>query len=643
GGVAPVEFMVRQGALNGLLLDRSGKPAPNVDIMMLPSSAPMAGIVNTSKLVMEADGPPQPDANSVSWERIPVARTGPDGRFIIHPVPWGAARIVLRATSGSDRAEFSGAVSGIGDLVTLRMTPNALITVTGRLIDAQRRPVSGAACRALHWQPTLRSFWFASAHELTSDGQGRFRVAGLERGESFSVISGASGVPMQQAVIVRSQAVRKAGAKGSPITAFESPRFTAAREGAVQNLGDVMVHPSTTPDEVLQSYGAVRREIVSTGVIEAPDAAKVQQAAAALGRYEQAIAEADPRAAQILTSRLSPTWAPALPDYLIRCSFVQTSEDGAGVGPLRAMRFVPRALLQSMTAGSAAPSAGPGAEVRTNSDLTDLQVQATSFDGGRRSSFEPLNSASAITRTSRALGAAGSWVLFTRDGRNGPVFAGLTHWENGKWRVASGTVAPGTPLAALSFFFGGVAPTRALAARNAAPLSIGELVAARDAGARFLRDWAENRPDAMLRRTARVSLAHTARLADYRRQQERRVDQGNCPLNAGDKVSLQPLPGLNAWERRWLSVTAWSHGQTTEAGAFDSTAFLRAAFDRSDVTESAPTRRLRTDRRGARSRANATQRGRSVLLQYEAAGGRFLMALVYEKGAWRVVEPAMPM
>ncbi len=620
GAGAQAEFALREGPLNGRLLDASGKPRANVDIMMNAGPAASAvPLVNNGLVFSRFGGRGNFDGNgqfSAGWERRPIARTGPDGTFVINDFPWGASRVILRATAGCDRAEFNSPVSAIGSGVTLRLTPQALVTVTGRLVDPKRRAVSKMTCQALHWQSSPRPIWFASAHKVRSDAQGRFRIEGLERGESFSVISNGQNVVQQQAAQTKVAAVRTVALAGkSSVTDFESPRFVAAREGAAQDMGDTMVHPSSTQDEVMQTYGAAQREVVSDGVIETPSQAAVDAAKDALRRFAEARAKVDVRAMQSLTSRLSPDYSPALPEFLARASFVSATGSKGRADSLRPLRFVPRALIRGMLGNDS--SGGMGIQrngiVTLNSSVTDLN----SFDGLQVAS----DTAPQPSLREGDLRSGSAWVVLTEQRKTGLALAAVLHHEDGRWRVVSGAFPANTPFTTLAGFFGGIVPIDGARQAAAAPLPIDQFASARAAGARFLRQWARNRPDAMRQQTSLTSFSFAANAADYRKLQEHRPDQGNCPLNPGDAFALQPIPHMSRWEQQRLTRLVWSHSAPTGGNSAVTQAF---AFN------------------GAGPRhVKAVEM--PVLLQYALPSGRFVMELVREKGMWKVVEPAMPL
>src|SRR5262249_32734913 len=151
----------------------------------------------------------------------------------------------------------------------------------------------------LHWRSSLRPTWFFSARRVETDAQGRFHIEGLERGESFSLLSDT------QRFGSGGEAARKQGVLSVSVSAlrdFESPRFTTCRQGETQDLGDLIVHPSHAQNEVFHAYGVSSRQVVSAGVLETSNSEAIEEARAALSRYHQALRSGDVQALHRLTS-----------------------------------------------------------------------------------------------------------------------------------------------------------------------------------------------------------------------------------------------------------------------------------------------------------------------------------------------------
>ena len=606
-----LEFSLRQGPLVGRVVDPSGKPVANVPIMMNVGSSRGETQFDDGSRVF--DGVIFEDRRRSAfdgfWEKNGRAVTGSDGTFRIEDMPWGADHMIVRATKGNDRAQFEGAISTIGSELVLQMRPHALVSVTGRLVDTRRRPIAGAVCQALHWQPTPRATWFASAHEVRTDAKGRFRIDGLERGESFSVISNGQRFQIQQAVSTRSAGVKTVALANSPITNFESPRFAVARETATQDLGDMMVHPSNAPEEVLQSYGVVQREIVSSGVIEAPGADAVLQAQAAFRQYLQAVSKGDARAIHDHTSRLSVDYAADLHDFLLRASLL--NPQSAAADSTAPIRFAPRSFIKSLVSANDAMGGFP--QFARNNDLNGLVVSDLSG--------MPGTAAGQFATASSELHSDGKWLLLRSNAGGRAVFAGALHLEDGQWRVISSGPPAGTPLAALAGFFAGADPRPGAITTPAPKIPIDQFASAAETGSAFLRNWAENHPQATRRLTSTSSFSFATSLDEYKTLQERRTDQGNCPLNSGDPIQLEPIARLTKWEQAYLAALAQNHGFTQQSFGSRSQAQLM----------------------GTGSPSGDPGASRLVLLEYRAPTGKFVMALLREKNAWKVLEPALPL
>ena len=252
-------------------------------------------------------------------------------------------------------------------------------------------------------------------------------------------------------------------------------------------------------------------------------------------RYRQALAAGDVRALHILTSRLSSDYSPTLSEFLVRAKFGSVSKTGESVEAAVPLRFVPRSFLRSIAA-QRSPVAGAsfGSHLSIDGIARNVNTLAGNIieiasDGPFTTPFDGQQ-----TEPSRGeMGNGANWVVLTEPSPLGPLLSGVLHHEYGKWRMVSGASPAGTALSSLTGLF---VVSRMAGSRGASPATvpIDRLVAARDAGARFLRLWAENRPEAMLKQTAMASFAFAGNLTDYKRLQERRPDQGNCPLNPGD-------------------------------------------------------------------------------------------------------------
>src|SRR5262249_25274334 len=113
-----------------------------------------------------------------------------------------------------------------------------------------------------------------------------------------------------------------------------------------------------TPEQVLDSYGAVNREIAAApGAAEVPAAPAVAQALEALKRYQQALRSGDAQAVYRWTSRLSPDYAARFSEFLQRASLNGAVLDDLNRNETRTpQRFVSRALIHSLIRRNASQS-----------------------------------------------------------------------------------------------------------------------------------------------------------------------------------------------------------------------------------------------------------------------------------------------
>src|SRR6185369_15003970 len=122
----------RLGALRGRVRDERGRPAAGaiVTVDFQPPAKPRA-----------------PEAARLQFSTLRGAnplRADPKGGFEIPDFPWKAASVTLRAVLGNSLAEWTGPAEALAEVPELRLQPARLATATGRLVDPQRRPLTGA-------------------------------------------------------------------------------------------------------------------------------------------------------------------------------------------------------------------------------------------------------------------------------------------------------------------------------------------------------------------------------------------------------------------------------------------------------------------------------------------------------------------
>jgi protocatechuate 3,4-dioxygenase beta subunit len=157
-GEKPLEIVLRPGAgISGSVVDDQDEPVQGATVKILREPAP----ANLS----DREGPP--------WD--PTAFTDGSGRFRLHDLEPGTVRL---ATSKKDAgvADFVEVVLENGKelqdvVITLRR--EATPTIEGRVLDAQGRPVVGAAVSVFPDSPLV------GHSRVTTDASGRFRLEGI--------------------------------------------------------------------------------------------------------------------------------------------------------------------------------------------------------------------------------------------------------------------------------------------------------------------------------------------------------------------------------------------------------------------------------------------------------------------------------
>ena len=497
-------------------------------------------------------------------------------------MPWGSASVWVRAAQGNDLAEWSGSPNKIGASLTLKMRKNALVTVTGHLIDPARRPLVKQKCATLHWLDSPRSTWFATMHQISADAKGNFRVSGLERGESFSLVTS----PGEQG--------------GESVKSFESPRFTTNGAGQEQNLGEVMVHPVQDPGQILSIYGDVDPNLQDrlSGFLPSPTAGDAAAARQALARYQAALKAADTGALQELTSRLSPGWSADRAAFLEHCSLTALSaSDPLSTKNVRALPLVPRTVGASLLRFSGAGEGASGAMEAMGA--VDLDAAIRSLD---------LNS---------------NFVFLAEQNAKALGLTGILHKEDGVWRVLAAPTEPAAR-AAEEMTFGRsslTAQDKADFNRVALPLETG--AEARQVASKYLKFWSKNRAASMQALTAPVSPLYSADLETYKTQFAQRDDEGICPLTDADEADLQPVDNLTVWDQELLTSL--------------SAANLLASTQRHSHSV-----RQQNDS-PAQDPASFARRGDAAFFRYNAAGQSYLIILLRYDGQWTVLEPAFAM
>jgi hypothetical protein len=569
GGTAgPLEIRVRTGPVRGRVLDASGKPAARVRVQVRAEPPPGLDAQTAASLSSQSS-----TGELEHHGAIP---------FDVPEFAWQSHLVTVRATRVNEMAEWTGPGEHLGAMLELRLQPGALVSVAGRLLDPRRRPVAGSTFQAIRWQDGPRLAWFASAIQGQTDTKGCFRLDGLARGESFSLIAG------------------QFGDCGPRQASFESPRFVTRTAGERQELGDVVVHPLDGPGQLFQLYGVDSPEQFARlfALLPLPSTDAAGGARHALERYLAALAAGDVDALHRLTARAALNWTEDRRDFLLRSGLRRVPSDERAAARVRCLRFVPQltvALLLGVK--NAQPQAGPGLDLGA---------------GLREAAANP------------------DWVFLAAPGRdraltaapNGIGLAVILHREEGEWRVVALSDQASSQAGTLLDLGTGVELRAADFGRPAGVPCPAQREAAQAAGERYLNAWAQDSTITMQQLTSPLSSGYARKLGDFRRRHARRLDEGACPLSGvvGSGLELKPVEDLTVWEAGWLATY------------IEVTSQLAGTANRP-----AGTRLPRDFPRGP------ARRGDLTAFRYRAGGQGFLMLLARYKGKWQVLEPALPM
>jgi 5-hydroxyisourate hydrolase-like protein (transthyretin family) len=554
-----VDLVVRTGPLKGRVVDATGKPVAGVSIALEPLSDPLKSLMNgfiTFNGQQNAEGGLVTDAQ---------------GLFEMPQFPWEADAVTLRARQGDDAAVWSGPARNIGKRLELRLRRGALVTVTGRLIDPQQT-IKKQTVSLIRWQDAPRITWLLSATQTAVDAQGRFKIVGLRRGEAFSMIS----------------ASPFSGGGNASGQGFESPRFTTSMDAGVQDLGDIVVHPLDSGQQVLQIYGIDSREQLARlgALMSPPSEANVEAAKDALARYRTALESGDFDTVHRLTSHVSQGWSEEPRAFMAQSVFRSPSLEGA-----QPLRFVPGISLAYLLA------------------LGKAGASPFSFNFGAAAG---------------ELQANPDWVVLAGTGSATVHIAGIAHREEGEWRVVNSNFVFGTGLEPLFLLStpGDTPPNPAGFMRPAPFPNSAQVDEARVVGENYLAAWAHDDDATQLRLTSAFSTSNATSIAGLRKAKHQRLDEGVCPIRDTEEFRLQPLQGLTQWESEWLAGYA---------GKFDQIVGQQSRPDSSAVG----------DRAGFPGKY--VERGDLIPFAYHAGGHEFLMLMVKQAGRWQVLEPALPM
>lgn len=580
GKPAPtVTLALRQDKLKGRIVDTKGKPIAGLEVKMNP-------LIKHDEEIMRVS--PFARFGEFGWENRPRATTDANGYFTLPKLAWSGDQLTIRAVRGNALAEWNGSPAQIRGELTLKMQPNALITVTGRLIDTQRRPLKNTGFQSLHWTAAPRSFWVSNARAVQLDAKGRFQLDGMKRGESFSFITGTRFGGFQPGIGRTQQ-------NGAKSVAFESPRFATLQNGQQQDLGDVMIHPLDDPEELEENYGFNSSQSVAKfpGLLPAPSQDAVREAKAALLAYRNLLQAGDMKQVYAMTSRLTPGWSEDYKTYLQRAIL----RDGyAEISPKleksAALRYVPRSVAASFVNGN------NGMMFGVPQDITPIVKE---------------------------LNRSGEWVFLVEEQNGGVVTTGIVRKEEGQWRVINNHFASffgGDPLQQIAS--NGVQPSGSDFSKPASAAKPESLDAARSVAERYLQEWAAGRPSALRTLTSVFSSLASAKPDDFARAFEKRIDGGACPLGMNEPFALEPLSDLSLWEQQWMaSLTLTPQVQSR-----------MRIFQNGGI---APTPQ---GQHNGNFPSDYARRGDLALFRYSAQGRAYIISLVRSDNKWSVLEPA---
>jgi RNA polymerase sigma factor (sigma-70 family) len=164
-----------------------------VGLVVDDRARPVAGAEVVAYWILEETGP------GTRQHRL-TARTGPDGRFVVDRVPV-EAEVKLTAHHGGVRTD-GPRTSRVGEATILRLTVEDGVSLEGRVLDPNGRPMAGAyvhirsARRNSPHGPIVGSelVAFESGSILVADAEGRFRTPpGLDADAEYAAYASAPG------------------------------------------------------------------------------------------------------------------------------------------------------------------------------------------------------------------------------------------------------------------------------------------------------------------------------------------------------------------------------------------------------------------------------------------------------------------
>ena len=480
------------GIFKGHVTDSSGKPIAESSITIETPGA---------------QGPFGAFAGFSGQGTTPAAKTDVKGEYNIADFPWDSEKVIVRATRSNDQVEWTGPGTSADRAQRLRLRKGALVGISGRLVDTNRKPIGKAKASLIRWQDGPRITWFASAQSVEAGADGRFHLDGLLRGEAFTLIGGSPFGGMAQQ-------------DGKPQQGFESPRFTSSTTGSLQDLGDVVVHPLEGPQQVLQLYGLDSPGQLAhlSSLSPVPTAEMVAGAKVALDRYKAALRAGDLDSVHKLTSRSSFGWSEDRAQFLLNTSL--RADTATDLNSATLLRLVPRISTAYLTALNNLGSDGNA--------IFNLGAAA------RKAEAEP------------------NWVFLVQLRDNAVKVVGAAHKEQGEWRVVTLPDVQGQDIVLLTSGATNL-PDPAMLDKPAILPQPDQRALALAAGRTYLAAWANENDAARLALTSPLPFGHALVLADIRKLKSSRADEDVCAAAADSLPELKTVEDLTQWELAWLA------------------------------------------------------------------------------------------
>jgi len=135
-------------------------------------------------IVTGQDGKPVAGADilcsTLNYDQPPAVRSGSDGKFTISAA--NSPMMYLRARKG-DSVTIADVPALDGDDVTLKLQDNALASITGKVVDNDGKPITGAKVTGIQWHSRMG----LNQDPVTTDNTGNFTLPQLLPGYRYGV------------------------------------------------------------------------------------------------------------------------------------------------------------------------------------------------------------------------------------------------------------------------------------------------------------------------------------------------------------------------------------------------------------------------------------------------------------------------